>query len=327
MVEYRDYYRILGVDRNASDDEIKKAYRRLARQYHPDVNPDDPQAESKFKEINEAYQVLGDKEKRKKYDQLGANWEQYEQFSKSGAGAREGPFQWGPRYYSTGGPQYEYRTLSEEEIQDLFGGGGGFSDFFKTFFGESVGEERGRYRPGPQKGRDLKQTVEISLEEAFQGTTRRIQITDGGGNVARTIEAKIPPGVEDGSRIRLAEQGAPGLEGGKPGDLYVITKVRPHKRFERKGRDLHTDVKVPVTTAMLGGETEFKGFDGRKISLKIPPETPNGRVFRLKGRGMPRMDSPKERGDLYAKVNVEIPQNLSQREKEIFEEIAEIRKG
>ncbi len=273
--------------------------------------------------------MLGDKEKRQKYDELGANWQQYEQWSKASAGAREGPFQWEPHYYSRGGggPQYEYRTLNEEEMEDLFGGRGGFSDFFKTFFGESFSQEgRGyEYEKRPRKGKDLQHTVAISLEEAFKGTTRRIQITDGSGNVSRTIEAKVPPGVRDGSQVRLAGQGSPGLNGGKPGDLYVETRVKPHPRFERRGNDLYLDVKVPLTTMVLGGETEFAGLNGKKISLKIPQETPNGRVFRLKGKGMPELNNPQKRGDLHVKAIVELPTRLSEKQREIFEEIARLR--
>jgi curved DNA-binding protein len=329
-MEYKDYYKIMGVDKSASDKDIKKAYRKLARQYHPDVNPGNKGAEAKFKEVNEAYEVLSDPEKRKKYDQLGANWKQYEQWERAGGGAQGQPFDWSQFGFRPGGagqPRYEYRNVTEEEMQDLFGssGGGGFSDFFSTFFGGSAGARTQRqYRATPRKGQDIEQPVEITLEEAFNGATRAFQMSNPDGTT-KTIEAKIPAGAQDGSRIKLKGQGGQGIAGGPAGDIYLEIRVIPHPRFERKGDDLYVKIPVPLIAAVLGDEVDVVTLNGG-VKLKIPAETQNGKVFRLKGKGMPKLRQPDQKGDLYAEIKVVLPQGLSDRERQIFKELGELRR-
>ncbi|MDD5093021.1 MAG: J domain-containing protein [Dehalococcoidia bacterium] len=329
-MDYKDYYKVMGVDKNANEKDIKKTYRKLARQYHPDVNPGNKSAEAKFKEINEAYEVLGDAEKRKKYDQLGANWQQYEQWERAGGGAQGQPFDWSQYGFRPGGAgqtRQQYRTMTQEEMQDLFGsagGGGGFSDFFSTFFGGAPGgEPRRQHRPAPRKGGDIEQPVEITLEEAFRGTSRAFQMSNPDGTT-KTIEAKIPSGTRSGSRIKLKGQGGPGVSGGPAGDIYLSIQIQPHPTFELKGDDLYTKIPVSLTTAVLGGEVDVNTMAGA-LKLKIPAETQNGKTFRLKSKGMPSMKHPDQKGDLYAEVRVVLPQGLSEKERDIFRELAKIR--
>ncbi len=309
-LDFKDYYTTLGVPKTASEKEIKQAYRKLARKHHPDVNPGDKSAEAKFKEINEAYEVLGDPEKRRKYDELGANWRAYEQAQQQGQpwGA---PFGGGAYSANTGGAG-GYRTMTEEEMRDLFGNEDPFSDFFKTFFGGGGSSGGGRQRAGRatrvQKGRDIEHEVDLTLEEAFHGTTRRMSIKEGGH--ARSVDVRIPVGVKDGSRVRAAGEGESGANGGVAGDLYLRVRIRPHAMFERKGEDLHSRVAVPVTTAVLGGEAQVPTISGA-VRLKIPESTQNGQVFRLKGHGMPAVGKPDDRGDLYATVDVQLPRSLT----------------
>ena len=305
-MEYKDYYQILGVDRSADQKEIRRAYRRLARRYHPDVNPGDHSAQERFKEINEAYEVLSDPEKRQKYDQLGTSWRQWQ-----GMGRDPSGFDWG-RWF-TGQPGQVY--VQYGDLDEILGGLGGFSDFFQAMFG---GAPKTPWRTTPRRGRDYEQEVEITLEEAFRGTTS-ILSKDG-----RRLEVKIPPGVGSGSRIRMAGEGADGY-GGAKGDLYLRLKVAPHPRFRRRGDDLHVEVPLDLYTAVLGGEVRVPTLKG-DIMLKIPPGTQNGKTFRLKGRGMPNLKDPQKRGDLYAKVKVRVPQKLAPRERELFEELMRLRK-
>ncbi len=304
-MEYKDYYKILGVARNADQKEIRKAYRRLARQYHPDVNPGDRSAQERFKEINEAYEVLSDPEKRQKYDQLGTSWRQWQRMGGDPSG-----FDWG-RWF-TGQPGQVH--VQYGDLDEILGGLGGFSDFFQAIFG---GMPTSSWRTTPRRGRDYEQEVEITLEEAFQGTTR-ILSKDG-----RRLEVKIPPGVGTGSRIRMAGEGGDGY-GGAKGDLYLRVKVTPHSRFRREGDDLHIEVPLDLYTALLGGEVRVPTSKG-DIMLKIPPETQSGKTFRLKGQGMPNLKDPQKRGDLYAKVKVRLPQRLTPRERELFEELKRLR--
>jgi len=249
-MEYKDYYKILGLNRNANKDEIKKAYRKLARKYHPDVNPDDKTAGAKFSEINEAHEVLSDPEKRKKYDQFGANWQQFEQ-----SGGRPQDFNWN-QWQSDPGSTYNYRTVTPEEFEELFGGAGGYSDFFETLFGAAgrrgvdptANEREFNFRTVPRQGRDSEYALQITLEEAFHGATRMLAWEDG-----RKIEAKIPRGVKSGSRVRLKGQGEKGRDGGESGDLYLIMDVKPHHRFKRDLDDLNLTVTVDLFTLLLGG--------------------------------------------------------------------------
>ncbi len=329
-MEFKDYYKTLGVSKTASDKEIKGAYRKLARKHHPDVNPGDKGSEAKFKEINEAYEVLGDSDKRKKYDELGANWRMYEQAQGgarpggpyAGGGPFGGGFSGGAWNVNAGGPG-GYRTMTPEEMEDLFGGGGGespFSDFFKTFFGgaDFGGGERAGGRARTASGRDLEHEVDLSLEEAFSGTTRRLTIQQDGQS--RTIEVRIPAGVKTGSRVRAAGGGQAGSHGGTAGDLYLRVNVRPHPRFEVRGHDLHTKVPVPLMTAVLGGEALVPTLSG-SVRLKIPELTQQGQTFRLKGHGMPTVGKPKERGDLYATADVQMPRKLTEEQRRLFEEL------
>jgi molecular chaperone DnaJ len=318
----KDYYAILGVSRSATDKEIKQAYRRLARKYHPDVNPGDKSAEARFKEINEANEVLSDPEKRKKYDQFGAQWQNAEQFAKAGRGAQ--------RDFSKGGV---YTTSDFGDLGDL---GDIFSGIFQGF-GTGAGTAR---RPaGP---RAIEHPVDVTLEEAYQGTKRIMQLqaeetcpTCGGtGKAGRTrcatcggsgrvlkprrLEVKIPPGVGDGSKVRIAGQGGEGY-GGSKSDLYLVVRVLPHQLFERKGDDLHAEVAIPLVTAMLGGEVAVPTLKG-KVALKVPPETQNGKVFRLAGQGMPHLNDS-SRGDLFAKAKVLLPTRLTPQERQLFEQL------
>jgi curved DNA-binding protein len=328
-MEFKDYYQTLGVAKTASDKELKQAYRKLARKHHPDVNPGDKSAEARFKEINEAYEVLGDPEKRKKYDELGANWRMYEQAQQQGQGFPGGSPFGGPGgawNINMGGPGGGYRTMTEEEMHDLFGNEDPFSDFFKTFFGGGgATREGGRARQGrtprTQKGRDIEHEVELTLEEAYHGATRRISIKQGGH--ARSVDVRIPVGVKDGSRVRAAGEGESGANGGASGDLYLRVRIKPHPVFERKGTDLHAKVAVPVTTAVLGGEAQVPTITG-SVRLKIPETTQSGQVFRLKGHGMPSVGKPDDRGDLYATVEVQLPRSLTKEQRQHYETLAKL---
>ncbi len=317
-MDFKDYYKILGVSPNASEKEIKSAYRRLARKYHPDVNPNDPKAEERFKEINEAYEVLSDPEKRRKYDQMRQQYEAWKQ-----AGGR-GTFDWSrwatgaPGNYGPGHVHVEY--VSPEDLgdfSDLFGdlgGLGGFSDFFETFFG-GAGRRR---QPRPRRGRDVEQPLQVTLEEAFHGGTRRIQWEDGS-----TIEVRIPRGIDTGKRIRVRGKGTPGMAGGEPGDLYLKVEVLPHPVFERRGDDLYVKVPVDLYTAVLGGEVKVPTMTG-SVMLKIPPGTQNGKIFRLRGLGMPKLRNPDQRGDLYAEVVIQVPTSLTPEERRLFEQLRDL---
>ncbi len=306
-MDYKDYYKVLAVKKDANAKAIKAAYRRLARKYHPDVNSGDEKAEARFKEINEAHEVLGDPEKRKRYDQLGSNWDAFSRRA-PGAGARPG-----------GGFRVEY--------QDLGSAGGGFSDFFRTFFAgggfggrgfdgggfEGFGGSGEFYEPPS----DAEGEVTLGLSEVLAGTSREVAVGDGPER--HRVEVRIPPGVREGSRVRVAGAGGASSRG-KRGNLYLRVRVAPDPRFERKGDDLATVVRVPVTTAVLGGEADVATLEG-PVGIKIPAGTPVGRVFRLKGKGLPRLGQAQVRGDLLATLAVEVPSELSRRQRELFEEL------
>ncbi len=318
----KDYYAILGVGRTATDKDIKQAYRRLARKYHPDVNPGDKSAEARFKEINEANEVLSDPEKRKKYDQFGAQWQTAEQFAKAGQGAK-----WD---FGKGGA---YTTYDFGDLGDL---GDVFGNIFQGF-GTGAGSARRAARP-----KSIEHPVDVTLEEAYQGTKRVMQLqgeeacpTCGGTGRAgrarctvcggagrllkpRRLEVKIPPGVGDGSKVRIAGQGGQGYDGAK-GDLYLVVRVLPHQVFERRGDDLHTEIAIPLVTAMLGGEIAVPTLKG-KVALKVPPETQNGKIFRLAGQGMPHLNDSSH-GDLFAKIKVSLPTRLTPQERQLFEQL------
>lgn len=332
-MDFKDYYATLGVPKTATGKEIKQAFRKLARKHHPDVNPADKSAEMKFKELNEAYEVLGDPEKRRKYDELGANWRMYEQAGAGGprAGPQRGAWNvdFGQGFPGAG----SFRTMTEDEMREMFGDGDPFSDFFHTFFGGSPAgsvEDAGRRsRTGrgraARQGRDIEQEIELPLEDAFHGTTRRLAIKHDGH--ARTVDVRIPPGVGDGSRVRISGEGELGSGGAKAGDLYLRIRLAPHPKFERKGKDLYTRVPIPLTTAVVGGEADVQTLGGKSLRLKIPPTTQNAQVFRLKGHGMPTVNHPEQTGDLYATVDVQLPRELTPQQREHFEALARLEKG
>jgi curved DNA-binding protein len=332
-MEFKDYYSTLGVAKTATEKEIKQAYRKLARKHHPDVNPKDKSAEAKFKEINEAYEVLGDPAKRKKYDELGANWRLYEQAGAQGPGGFSGFGGFDPRQgggswnVHVGGPgRGGYRQVTPDELRDILGDESNpFSDFFQTFFGggdEGSRRTRGRSARGPRAGRDVEHELELGLEDAYHGTTRRLAMSHDGQ--ARTVDVRIPAGVTDGSRVRVSGEGEHGAAGGRSGDLYLRIRLAPHPQFERKGRDLYTRVSIPLTTAVLGGEAEVRTLGGQSLRLKIPPTTQNGQVLRLKGHGMPTTDKSGEPGDLYATVDVQLPRALTPDQRKHFEELQKL---
>ena len=333
-MEFKDYYQTLGVPKTAPAKDIKQAYRKLARKHHPDVNPGDKSAETRFKEINEAYEVLGDPDKRRKYDELGANWRMYEQAQQQGQAWPGGaPFGGGAGGFGEGGGAWTinmggpggYRTMSEEEMHELFGNEDPFSDFFKTFFGGGGPQESGRARQTrasrSHKGRDIEHEVELTLEEAYHGAMRRISIKQGGH--ARSVDVRIPAGVKDGSRVRAAGEGESGSNGGMSGDLYLRVRLKPHPVFERRGNDLHVKVAVPVTAAVLGGEAQVPTISG-SVRLKIPETTQAGQVFRLKGHGMPAVGKPEERGDLYATIDVQLPRSLTKDQRQHYEALSKM---
>jgi curved DNA-binding protein len=339
-MEFKDYYATLGLSKTATDKEIKQAYRKLARKHHPDVNPGDKSAESRFKEINEAYEVLGDSEKRKKYDELGANWRMYEQAQQQGGGAPFGGFggsgggapggfggEGGAWTLNMGGGPGGYRTMTEDEMRDMFGTENPFSDFFNAFFGGGGGaaagepRTRGTRTPRAQSGRDVEHEIELTLEEAFHGATRRISIKQAGH--ARTVDVRIPAGVKDGSRVRVHGEGEAGANGGTSGDLFLRIRVKPHAIFERKGDDLYTKVALPLTTAVLGGEAQVPTISG-SVRLKVPETTQPGQVFRLKGHGMPLTGKTDTRGDLYATADVQLPRTLNKEQRTHFEELRKL---
>ncbi|HZC05199.1 MAG TPA: J domain-containing protein [Ktedonobacterales bacterium] len=363
-MDYKDYYKTLGVTRSASTDEIKKAFRQLARKYHPDVNPGNKQAEARFKEINEAYEVLSDPDKRRKYDTLGPNWQ--EQFGPTPSTSRaRTPF---TRSRTSAGSSGSGGSSGSYDFSDPTG----FSDFFETLFGRrpsgttGAGASTARGRASTtgttgtsgassgsnpfggsgslNRGEHVEQPVEITLREAYSGARRlytiqqpetctacggtgkigsRICVTCGGTGIVereRRITVNIPAGVDTGVKVRVAGEGQPSPTGGPRGDLYLNVTVKPDPEFERHGDDLVMEAQAPLTTAMLGGELTLTMIDGKRITLTIPPETQNGQMFRVSGKGMPRPNSDK-RGNLLVRVQVKLPQRLTERERELFEEL------
>jgi DnaJ-class molecular chaperone len=306
----RDYYAVLGVSRTASEKDLKTAYRKLARKHHPDVNPGDSRSEALFKEIGEAYAVLSDPEKRKKYDRWGPDWEKIEQAQAAGANFRGRP-----------GSRYAWSSSGSE------GGAAGFNvdsddlgGLFDQLFGRAAGG-RTRVRTAPRKGSDIEQPVEITLEEAFSGTQRTYSIHDGRTGDTRSVEVKIPAGATDGLRVRVAGKGDQGMAGAAAGDLYLMVSIKAHPLFEREGDDLRVKVMTPLYTAVLGGEVMVPTPKGSNLALKVLPETPNGLRMRLAGQGMPHLNGS-GRGDLFAEITVQLPKNLTTRERDLFAELA-----
>jgi DnaJ-class molecular chaperone len=349
----KDYYKILELSKNASEQEIKTSFRKLARKYHPDLNPNNKQAEERFKEINEAYEVLSDPEKRRKYDNSAWDW------GRSNSGS-----------YSYGGSGSSTKYGGNTQ--------GGFGDIFDTIFGGSKNAppknpnpntatgtrtNASQYNPGtdsnfgfgrstaqrPQKGEDREQDIELTLEEAYNGTVRQLQIQSseycgacngtgmragqrcnaclGLGVVPRQkrLEIRIPAGVDEGSKVRIAGEGGAGVGGGQRGDLYLKVHLVPHNLFERKGADLHVSVAIPLYLALLGGDTVVPSPKGGKFVLTVPAETPNNKIFRLGGQGMPVLNQNGQRGDLFVKVEVVLPQSLTTEERELFRRLQTLR--
>ena len=309
-MDFKDYYEILGVPPDNDKKLIQQTFRNLARKYHPDVNPGNKEAEEKFKTMNEAYQVLSNVDKRKKYDELRT---QYQQWQQSGGQKQKYDWQdWSAR--PDQGPHVQY--ANPEDLEDLFGSESPYSDFFNNFFGQVRTDTRRRSAPPrPRRGRDVEHEVDLTLEEAFRGTHRLLEI-DG-----HSIQAMIPPGVRTASRVRLASQGGPGRNSGPAGDLYLIINVLPNATFEREGDDLHIDVPVDIFTAIAGGETRISALE-RPLMLKIPPRTNAGKSFRLRGKGMPHLGDPKTRGDLFALIRLVLPDPLTDQEVNSIRELA-----
>ncbi len=331
-MNYKDYYKILGVDRNASQEEIKKKYRKLAAKYHPDKNPDDPTAEKKFKDLGEAYEVLKDPEKRKLYDKVGSDWKRYQQ-----SGGQNHDFDWS-RYANQGQQGRQYRT--NINFEDIFGrqgesGAGGFSSFFETLFGggEQFGgarrqqkqQQQRRASTGSRRAKaatmDQEHVVSISLKEAYEGTEKQFRIN------GEKVKVKIPAGIQDGKRLKLKGKGAGSstLTGSKRGDLYLKIRIRDEGGYQLKGKDIYYDHPVDLYTAVLGGETKVPTLSGN-IKLNIPAGTSGGKLFRLKGYGMHEMKNG-EKGDFYVRTNIDIPENLTEKEKELFKKLSDIRKN
>ncbi|MGI4834274.1 MAG: DnaJ C-terminal domain-containing protein [Janthinobacterium lividum] len=314
-MDYKDYYKILGVEKNAATDQIKKAYRKLARQYHPDVNPNDATAEQKFKEANEANEVLSDPEKRQKYDQLGADYARYQQ-NGGGRGGQAGGFDWSQ--YAPGGGN-PFGGGGGFDGGSPFGGEGGadFSDFFSSLFGGAGGGGGSRgSRPGA--GSDYQAELELSLEEAYHGGPRTITVN--GKNLRITIQ----PGIADGQTIRLRDQGGPGRNGGPSGALFITFHILPDAHYVRTGDDLTQDVPVPLYRALLGGEQTVETLGG-PVKIKIKPETVNSSRVRLRGKGFPVYREADKHGDLYLRLNVQMPNNLTEQEKDLLQQLAQLR--
>ena len=307
-MDFKDYYEILGVAPNAEKKVIQQTFRKLARKFHPDVNPGNKEAEEKFKTINEAYQVLSDAKQRKKYDDLRAQYQQWQQ-----TGGRQQDFDW-QNWSANPSQGVHVQYASPEDLEDLFGSASPYSDFFTNIFGQAYRSGQAT-PPNPRRGRDVEYEVNLTLEEAFHGAERLLDI-DG-----HRIKAGIPPGVRTGSRVRLSGQAEPGQNGGPAGDLYLIVQIDPNETFEREGDNLHMDVPVDIFTAVSGGEVRIPGLE-RPLTLKIPPRTNANRTFRIRGKGMPHLRDTKKRGDLFARVRLVLPDPLTDEEVSSMRELA-----
>jgi len=314
-MEFKDYYKILGVEKSATKDEISKAFRKLALKYHPDKNPNDKAAEEKFKEITEAHEVLSDPEKRKKYDKLGANWNQYqtsgggfEDFFSSQFGGRGGG----------GGTTFEYSG----DLGDIFGGSGGFSDFFESMFGQRGrgGSDFFGGQSRAERGQDFEATLYVSLEEAYNGTSKDVLINK------KKLRIRINPGTRDGDKLRLKDQGGASRTGHGSGDLYLTIKITKHPFYEIDVDDLYYDLVIDLYTAVLGGKKKVKLINGKTINLNIPKGTDSGSLFKIGKFGLKKSGVGDERGDLYVRVKVETPKDLSKKELSLFEELAKMKK-
>src|ERR1700693_725228 len=314
-VQFRDYYETLGVSKTATEDEIKSAFRKLARKYHPDVAKNKKAAEEKFKQINEAYEVLGDLDKRKKYDQLGADWNQPGGFQPPPGWGAQQPGRGFYRYGDDGGTQFEF-------------GATGFSDFFEAFFGGGRGRSAfggfGGRQATAERGADVEADIMVTLEEALHGSIRTVSLRRAGSNKVENYQVKIPRGVHEGQRIRLRGQGEAGVHGGKSGDLFLRVRLARHPDFSVEGSDLIHEVKIEPWRAVLGSELVVPTLEGN-VRLKIPPGTQRGQRFRLRERGLPGVSG--KRGDLYVVVHINVPKKLTEREREIWNQLAKLHGG
>lgn len=308
-MDFKDYYKILGVPPNAEKKVIQKTFHQLARKHHPDVNPGNKEAEEKFKTINEAYQVLSDVKQRKKYDELRA---QYQQWQKTG-GQKQQDFDW-QNWSAESGKGARTQYPNAEDLEDIFGSASPYSDFFSNIFGGGRAS-----RTSPRRGRDVEYEVDLTLEEAFRGTERALEMD------RHRFTAGIPAGVRTGSRVRLAGKGEPGQNGGPAGDLYLIIQILPNETFEREGDDLHMDVPLDIFTAIAGGEVQISAME-RPLTLTIPPRTNANQTFRIRGKGMPRLGDAKTRGDLYTRIRLVLPDALTDQEASSIRALASARK-
>ncbi|HEX6493081.1 MAG TPA: DnaJ C-terminal domain-containing protein, partial [Candidatus Dormibacteraeota bacterium] len=325
---FKDYYATLGVPRTATEKEIRTAFRKLARKHHPDVNPGDAAAEARFKEVNEANEVLSDPEKRRKYDTYGERWEEIDAWEKAGRpGAPPGSGPSGPQFrgQGQGEPQFEYRTMSPEDLEDLFGDREPFSDFFNEMFrGRATGGAQGAQAPRARRGADLEAETAVTLEEAYAGTTRTMEIATDTGT--RRVQISIPAGIADGARVRAAGQGGPGMNGGAAGDIYVRIGILPHAVFRREGDTLHVRAQVPLDVALLGGEVDVPTAKGTRARLRVPEGTQNGARLRMRGLGMPHLKGGGS-GDLIAEVDVRLPVPLTPEVRSVAEALRERREA
>lgn len=313
MAQFIDYYTVLGVERKATADEIKKAYRKLARKYHPDLNPNNEEAKQKFQQINEAHEVLSDAEKRKKYDQYGENWKHADQFEEAKKQQRQQQQQQGG-FGGQGYTQYTYSDFGADE--------GGFSDFFEEMFGRARQGQGGRRGQSNvrYKGQDLHASLRMNLTDVYKTQKQVFEIN------GKKIRITIPAGVEDGQVIKLKGYGGEGLNGGPKGDLYITFVIENNTAFSRTDNDLHTTVDLPLYTAILGGDLVVDTMDG-KVKLRVAPETENGAQVRLKGKGFPVYKKEGQFGDLYVTYNIKMPTKLSDKEKELFEQLKNLQNG
>lgn len=331
-MQYKDYYKILEVPKSATADDIKKSYRRLARKYHPDVNKDDPQAEKKFKELQEAHEVLGTPENRKLYDQVGANWKHYKNSGAQPGGS--GGFDWADfiRQQQAAQGQRRQRAYHHQARggQDPYGGSGGFSDFFESIFGGGFQGQRGsgfqndpftqqrQQNPtGTGKHQDVHADLDVTLAETYEGTSKTFSFQ------GERLKVTIPPGITHGKKLKLTGKGKRG-KSGKTGDMFITINVKEDSNFQQKGLHLYCDVPVDLYTAVLGGSARVP-TPTDSVKIKIPPETQSGKTFRLAGLGMPEFRNKEKRGDLYARVMIEIPEKITSKEKKLFEELAKLR--
>lgn len=297
MMEYKDYYKTLGIEKTAKHDQIRKAFRDLAKKFHPDKNPNNKSAEEKFKQINEAYEVLKDPEKKKRYDELGDSWSSY-----ANQGGAKSDFNWN---------QWQSQSTGQSSSA------GNFSDFFESIFGGGFGGGRSR-SPRAFKGEDMQAVMDINLEEVLKGSQKLVTI-DG-----QTIKLNIKPGVRNDQVLRMKGKGAQGINGGEHGDLLITIRVLKHPVFEVKSNDLYTDLYVDVLTAILGGKVTLNTLN-KSVSISIPPGTDSGKTLRLKGAGIPEYGLPEKKGELYVRILVRVPKSLSAREKELYEELMKLK--